>query len=63
MSTDKTNQEYLDNPIKHLKKLVEFRDMLRVKVLGEEDPEWRGELEFVLTRTLDKIREIQAKVL
>lgn len=63
MKQDKTRKEYLADPILHYKKLIEFRDMLDFRILGEEDPEWRGELEFILIRTKDKIREVQAKVL
>lgn len=63
MNTDKTNPKYLRNPVGHLMALRSFREKLEVRILGEEDPEWRSELEFVLSRTLDKIREVQAKVL
>lgn len=60
---DKTSRKYLSNPVGHLMALRAFREKLQGKILGEEDAEWRTELEFVLSRTLDKIREIQAKVL
>lgn len=63
MKQDKTNPKYIKNPAGHLQALYAFRDRLEVRVLGEEDVEWRGELEFVLDRTKDKIREIQAKVI
>ncbi|WP_290607452.1 hypothetical protein [Janthinobacterium sp.] len=44
-----------------LKDLYKFRDRLRREILGEEDKEYRAELEFVLSRTNEKIREVSAK--
>lgn len=63
MIKDKTNPKYLRNPPGHLMALRAFREKLEQRILGEEDAEWRTQLEFVLGRTLEKIREIQAKVL
>lgn len=62
MSEDKTNPKYLNNPAGHLQALYSFKDRVETKILGEEDPEWRNELEWVLSRTRDKIREVRAKV-
>lgn len=63
MYKDKTNPKYLRNPSGHLMALRAFREKLEQKILGEEDAQWRNELEFVLGRALEKIREVQAKVL
>lgn len=57
------NAKYEKNPKLHLKDLYKFQSKLKYKILGEEDPEWRGELEFVLSRTQLKIKEIKQKIL
>ena len=44
-----------------LRELYKFRDRLRREILGEKDIEYRTELEFVLGRTNDKIREVSVK--
>jgi hypothetical protein len=44
-----------------LRELYKFRDRLSREILGEEDKEYRAELEFVLSRTNDKIREVSVK--
>jgi hypothetical protein len=44
-----------------LRDLYKFRDRLSREILGEEDKEYRAELEFVLSRTNDKIREVSTK--
>ena len=62
MSEDKTNPKYLNNPKGHLQALIAFRDRVQERMLGEEDKEWRGELQFVLDRTLVKIREVKRKL-
>lgn len=41
-----------------LKDLYKFRDRVKREILGEEDKEYRAELEFLLQRTNDKIREV-----
>lgn len=44
-----------------LKELYKFRDRLKREILGQEDKEYRSELEFVLERTDLKIREVKSK--
>ena len=44
-----------------LKELYKFRDRLKREILGQEDKEYRSELEFVLERTDLKIREVKAE--
>jgi hypothetical protein len=41
-----------------LKELYKFRDRVKREILGEDDKEYRSELEFLLQRTNDKIREV-----
>jgi len=41
-----------------LKELYKFRDRVKREILGEEDKEYRAELEFLLQRTNEKIREV-----
>lgn len=41
-----------------LKDLYKFRDRVKREILGEDDKEYRAELEFLLQRTNDKIREV-----
>lgn len=56
------NTKYEKNPKLHLKDLYKFKSRLKYKILGEEDNEWRGELEFVLSRTEKKIKEVHSKL-
>ena len=56
------NTKYEKNPKLHLKDLYKFKNSLKYKILGEEDNEWRSELEFVLSRTEQKIQEVHKKV-
>ena len=57
------NAKYIKNPRLHLKDLYKFRSRLKFKILGEEDKEWRHELEFVLSRTNEKIKEVRAQMI
>ncbi len=41
-----------------LKELYKFRDRVKREILGEDDKEYRAELEFLLQRTNEKIREV-----
>jgi len=41
-----------------LKELYKFRDRVKREILGEDDKEYRAELEFLLQRTNDKIKEV-----
>lgn len=56
------NTKYEKNPKLHLKDLYKFKSRLKYKILGEEDNEWRGELEFILSRTEKKIEEVRSKL-
>jgi hypothetical protein len=63
MSIDKTNPKYLADPKLHHRDLCDFRDKLGVMILGEEDKQWRSELDFIRDRTIQKISEVRAKLL
>lgn len=64
MDKTKINPKYLSNPRLHLRELREFRERLMAKhILGEADPEWRQELEFILERCNETIKEVQEKIL
>lgn len=63
MKEIKASPRYLADPELHLRDTIKFRERMKVRILGEEDAEWRGELEFFLTRIEDKIRELQKKML
>jgi hypothetical protein len=56
------NTKYEKNPKLHLKDLYKFKSRLKYKILGEKDNEWRGELEFILSRTENKIEEVRSKL-
>jgi len=43
----------------HLEALRHFHGLLKLNILGEQDQEWRNELEFILSRTTRKIREVE----
>lgn len=61
--TDRTKPEYKKNPMLHYKKVIEFRDFLRVHQLGVEDPEYRELVGWWLECVNAKIRELQIKLL
>lgn len=44
-----------------LRELYKFRDRVKREILGEDDKEYRSELEFLLERTNLKIREVREK--
>jgi hypothetical protein len=56
------NAKYEKNPKLHLKDLYKFRSRLKYKILGEEDNEWRSELEFILERTDLKIKQVKKTI-
>lgn len=62
MKEDKTNPKYLRDPKLHMRDLLRFRDRISEEILGEDDAEYRGYLEFVRERTNQKIREIRTKM-
>lgn len=41
-----------------LRELYKFRDRVKREILGEDDKEYRAELEFLLQRTNAKIKEV-----
>ena len=47
------------DPKWHLEVLYHFKEIVQVRILGQEDPEWRAELEFLLERTNQKINEVR----
>lgn len=53
---------YAKNPKLHLQELYAFRHRVKNMILGEEDNEWRRQLEFVIERTDEKINEVKFKV-
>lgn len=63
MTTDKTNPKYLANPKLHYVELLKFRDLVKFRILGEQEKQHRGELEFLLSRTERKIKEVGGKLL
>jgi hypothetical protein len=44
----------------YLKKLYDLREKVKIAILGQEDPEFRGELDFLLERVDEKILEVRA---
>lgn len=56
------NAKYEKNPKLHLKDLYNFRNRLKYKILGEEDNEWRSELQFILERTDLKIKQVKKTI-
>lgn len=50
--------ELKKDPERHREVLYYFKDEVKQMVLGEEDQEWRAELEFVVERTNLKIKEL-----
>ena len=55
--------KYENNPELRLAHLYKFRDRVNEKILGEQNQEWRSELEFLLERTEVTIREVQEELL
>lgn len=43
----------------HKRALLHFRETLKYNILGLQDKEWRDELEFILKRTEQKIRQVE----
>lgn len=41
-----------------LEELIAFRERVRVELLGQEDPEYRQEVENLLKATDEKIKEV-----
>lgn len=54
--------EVKKDPKWHEEVLFHFREIVKVRILGQEDPEWRAELEFLLSRTDQKIRQVQKEI-
>lgn len=54
-------EKKFETPRQHLNALLKFRDRVKEELLGQEDPEYRSELEFILERTEVKIVEVDAK--
>lgn len=56
-------EEYINNPRLRLKHLQDFAFRLRTKhILGEENPDYRKELEFILERCVETIKQVKSEL-
>jgi type II secretory pathway predicted ATPase ExeA len=57
------NPKYLKDPRLHLRHLKKFRQRVTWEILGQDDQEYRSELQFLLERTDETINEVKEKIL